>query len=154
MLNAESMRTFLVGLTIPLAAIAIVLGLVSLVRVIKLLRRGQPVRHSGVAQRIALFALSASGIPGAVIMTRALIDGAFVIAAIGAAQFALSLGGIAAYFTAQRPATEAFAAIALGVFAIVTGFSIGALIAPFAVAMGVLANMHSRLERRHDVLRS
>jgi hypothetical protein len=77
--------------------------------------------------------------------------GNYIVLSIALVQLAFAAAGLAFYFTSRRPLSEAFAAIAMGIFSILTGFSVGALIAPFAVAMGVLASHHLRLERRHEI---
>lgn len=77
--------------------------------------------------------------------------GNYVVLSAALMQLAFAGAGLALYFTSRRPLSEAFAAIAMGIFTILTGFSIGVFIAPFAVGMGVLASHHLRLERRYEV---
>ncbi len=136
------------GLTIPLGAVAIGLGAFSVGRAWLLMKKSVPMRRSAAAERFAMFLCA----PCATVAVLTLISSAkdpsgFVIAA-ALAQLAFAAAGLALYFTSRRPLSEAFAAIALGIFAIITGFSMGAYIAPLAVAMGVLANHHLRVERR------
>lgn len=85
----------------------------------------------------------------AVLMTGGAVkDGNYGLIPFALILLAFAAAGLVLYFTSRRALTEAFAAIAMGIFAILTGFSVGAYIAPFAVAMGVLANNHLRAERR------
>lgn len=146
-----NIATTLLGLTIPLGAVAIALGAFSAGRAWLLMKKSGPMRRSSGAERFAMFLCA----PCATVAVLAIVSAtkdpdAFVISA-ALLQLTFALAGLVVYFTSKRPLSEAFAAIAMGIFAILTGFSIGAYIAPLAVAMGVLANHHLRLERRHEI---
>ncbi len=138
----------LVGLTIPLAAVAIALGVFSAGRAWLLLHRSVRLRRSAAAEKFALFLCAACATVGVLMIVGAFRDGSAGVALFGLIQLAFAATGLALYFTARRPLSEAFAAIGMGTFAILTGFSVGAYVAPFAVAMGVVANHHLRAERR------
>jgi hypothetical protein len=70
------------------------------------------------------------------------------VASLAFALLVFAGAGVGLYFTSRRPLSEALAAVAMGIFAILSGFSIGVYVAPFALAMGVLASHHLRIERR------
>jgi hypothetical protein len=138
----------LLGLTIPIAIVSIALGAIAVIRATLVLRRGERLRRSPVAERIAMF-LCAPCATVAVLMLAGSVEGRnYVVLSIALVQLAFAAAGLALYFTSKRPFAEAFAAIAMGIFAILSGFSIGVFVAPFALAMGVLASHHLRLERR------
>lgn len=146
----QQITSVLIGLTIPLASIAIALGGVAVIRGMLLIKRLEPTRRSPAAERFAM-GLCALCATVAVMMAASSIKGGnYVVLSAAIAQLAFAAAGLALYFTSGRPLSEAFAAIAMGIFTILTGFSTGVFIAPFAVAMGVLASHHLRLERRHE----
>lgn len=146
----NNLAAILLGLTIPLAAVAIVLGVFSGGRAWLLMRKSTPFRRSEAAERLAIFLCALCATLAVLMIGGALKDGYFGLIPFALIQLAFAAGGLAFYFTSRRPLSEACAAIAMGVFAILTGFSVGGYIAPFAVAMGVLANHHLRPERRLD----
>ena len=61
------------------------------------------------------------------------------VGAIAAVQLAVSVAAIVLFRTRWRPLTQGLGAIALGIFSFLTGFSIGLLVLPFAVALGAAA---------------
>ncbi|MBA2688327.1 MAG: hypothetical protein H0U64_09530 [Gemmatimonadaceae bacterium] len=140
----------LVGLTIPLAAVAIALGAFSAGRAWLLLRKAAPLRRSPTAERFAMLLCALCATVAVLMFAGSVRGGNYVVLSAALIQLAFAAAGLALYSTSRRPFSEAFAAIAMGIFAILTGFSVGAYIAPFAVAMGVLANHHLRVERRHE----
>lgn len=140
----------LLGLTIPLAAVAIGLGAFSLGRAWLLMKKSVPLRRSPVAERFAMFLCAPCATVAALMVAGSVQNGNYVVLSAALVQLVFAAAGLALYFTTRRPLSEAFAAIAMGIFAILTGFSVGVYIAPFAVAMGVLANHHLRLERRGE----
>lgn len=147
----QTITSTLLGLTIPLGAIAIVLGLVAAIRGWMAIARNQVLRRSPVAERVAMFLCAVCGTAAVLALFGAIRnDASYILVAALFVQLAFAGAGLATYFTHRRPLAEAFAAIAMGIFSILTGFSVGSLIAPFAVAMGVLATHHLRVERRAD----
>ena len=147
----QTITSTLLGLTLPLAGIAMVLGAVAAVRGWLAMHRGQYLRRSPVAERIALFVCALCATAAALSLFGALrADASSILIVALLVQFAFSAAGLAVYFTSRRALAEAFAAVAMGIFSILTGFSVGSLLAPFAVAMGVLATHHLRVERRHS----
>ncbi len=140
----------LVGLTIPLAAVAIALGAFSVGRAWLLMRKAAPLRRSPAAERFAMFLCALCATVAVLMIAGALKDSSYGLIPFALIQLAFAAAGLALYFTSRRPLSEAFAAIAIGIFAVLTGFSVGVYIAPFAVAMGVLASHHLRVERRME----
>ncbi len=138
----------LLGLTIPLGAVAIALGAFSLGRALLLMKKNAILRRSPVAERFAMFLCAPCATVAALTIISSIKGANYVVLSAALIQLAFATAGLALYFTSRRPLSEAFAAIAMGIFAILTGFSVGAYVAPLAVAMGVLANHHLRLERR------
>lgn len=141
----------LLGLTIPLGAVAITLGAFSAGRAWLLMKRNTPMRRSPSAERFAMFLCAPCATVAALTVMGSVRGGHYIVVSAALVQLAFATAGLALYFTSRRPLSEAFAAIAMGVFAILTGFSIGAYIAPLAVAMGVLASHHLRVERRLEL---
>lgn len=147
-MDFSTVGLWLLGLTIPLGSVAIAAGAVSAVRAHSAVRKRQRLRRNAVTERVALFACAMGGAAALTLLIRGVPEIHWMLVAVALTLLALCATGIASYFNPARHLVEPMAAIALGAFSIVTGFSVGALIAPFAVAMGVLANMHSRVERR------
>lgn len=145
---AQTITSLLLGLTIPLAIIAIGLGAVSVIRAALLMRHAEPLRRSPLAEKFAFFLCAPCATAAVLMAAGSLKYGSLVVFTAALLQLAFAAAGLAFYFTSRRPMSEAFAAMAMGIFAILTGFSVGGLIAPLAVAMGVLANHHLRVERR------
>lgn len=146
----QQITSVLVGLTIPLAAIAIALGGIAVLRATLLMKHSEPMRRSPIAERFAMFLCAPCATVAVMMAAGSIRGGNYVVLSAALLQLAFAAAGLALYFTSRSPLSEAFAAIAMGIFTILTGFSIGVFIAPFAVAMGVLASHHLRLERRHE----
>ena len=144
----QSLTSTLLGLTIPIAVVAIALGGIALIRASLLLMHGERLRRSATAERFAMFLCAPCATVAALMIAGSVKGGNYVILSFALVQLAFAAAGLALYFTSRRPLSEAFAAIAMGIFAILSGFSVGVYIAPFALAMGVLASHHLRIERR------
>lgn len=144
----RDIQATLLGLTIPLGAVAIALGAYSAVRAMLLVRKGAQLRRSQTAERVAMLVCAACATAAALMAFGGIQGRNYIVLAAALVQLAFAAAGVAFYFTVRRPLCESFAAIAMGIFSILTGFSVGAYIAPFAVAMGVLGRQHSREERR------
>lgn len=147
----EQLTSILIGLSIPLAAVAIALGGFAVLRATILMKHSEPMRRSPVAERFAMSVCALCATVAVMMAAGSIRGGNYVVLSAALVQLAFAAAGLALYFTARRPLSEAFAAIAMGIFTILTGFSIGPILAPFAVAMGVLASHHLRLERRHEI---
>lgn len=144
----QTATSTLVGLTIPLALIAIALGGVAVIRATILMKHSERLRRSPVAERFAMFLCAPCATVAALMIAGSVKDGNYIVFSAALLQLGFAAAGLGLYFTARRPLSEAFAAIAMGIFSILSGFSIGVYIAPFALAMGVLASHHLRIERR------
>lgn len=140
--------SILVGLTIPFAVVAIGLGTIAFFRAVMLMKHPVPLRRSPAAERFAMFLCGFCVTAGIAMAADAVRGANYPALSLAALQIVFAAAGLALYFTRRRPLSEALAAMAIGVFTILTGFSLGAYVAPFTVAMGVLANHHLRLERR------
>ena len=151
--DIQSVTSTLVGLTIPIAAVAIALGAIALIRAAILMNHGERLRRSPAAERVAMFLCAACATTATLMTAEALRDGNRVVSLFAIAQLASAAAGLGFYSTSRRPLSEGFAAIAMGFFAILGAFSIGVFISPFALAMGVLASHHLRVERRSESAR-
>jgi hypothetical protein len=144
----ETLTSTLLGLTIPIAVGAIALGVIAMIRASLLMNHGMGLRRSPVTERFAMFICAVCATVAALMTAGALRDGNYVVASLAFALLVFAGAGVGLYFTSRRPLSEALAAVAMGIFAILSGFSIGVYVAPFALALGVLASHHLRIERR------
>jgi hypothetical protein len=144
----QGIQSTLLGLTFAMGPVAIALGAFSAGRALLLTRNGAQLRRSAVAERLAMVLCALCATVAVLMLSRGIRDANSFVLTVEGVLLAFAVAGLAAYFTSRRPLCEAFAAIAMGVLALLTGFSIGPYIAPFALAMGVLASHHSRIERR------
>lgn len=146
----QSISSILLGLTFPIAGLAIGLGIVAIIRATIVMSRGQRLRRSPTAEKVAMFLCAACATVAVMMIYGALQGRNYVVLCLALVQLAFAVGGLVLSSTARRPLSEGFAAIAMGMFAILTGFSIGSLVAPFALGIGVLASHHLSLERRTE----
>jgi hypothetical protein len=70
-------------------------------------------------------------------------DGNAIVGAIAAIQLMVSVLAIVLFRTRWRPLTEGLAAVALGIFSFLSGFSIGMLVLPVAAVLGSVAVNHN-----------
>jgi asparagine N-glycosylation enzyme membrane subunit Stt3 len=122
---------------------AIVAGLIAAYRDAVLVASGRSRRSYVRWERFGLVTAIVC-VPSAIFIIHNSLNGfGPIVLAMGLAQLVFGLAAILSFATRWRPLVEALAAVAIGVFSIITLFSIGILLTPFAIALGISAFSHS-----------
>lgn len=103
---------------------------------------GRVRREAPLWQTASIFAAIVS-LLAALIMARNSIGYSVVVTILASAQLIFALGAILVSATRWKPLVEGLSAAALSIFSVLTGFSIGMLLTPFAAALGAVALDHA-----------
>jgi hypothetical protein len=132
---------------------SLILGAIAAILAALRLRRGQ-VRDEYFGWDVFALIVSVISLLTSLLILRGVLETHnLIVGGIASLQLVFSVAAIAAYRTRWRSLTEGLGAIALGIFSFLTGFSIGFLVLPFAVALGVAA-VHHNDPRTRKLLRS
>ncbi len=118
---------------------AVVLGAIAIVSAAVNRFDGRNVRASPTARNFALCVAIACLILGGYMLSNARSRFPLIVPVLCGIQIVTAVTAIIAWCSRWRPLTEGAATISLGIFSILTGFSIGIFFLPVALAMGVAA---------------
>jgi hypothetical protein len=134
-----------------ICVMAVAAGVVASFREAMLVRNGRTKRDSLFWQGASLIIAV-----GCVVMALVIIPGPIarqnaLIGRLATAELVFGVGALMVFGTRWRPMTEGLAAIALGIFSFLSGFSIGFFTWWVALLLGIVALIHSSPPRSRPV---